>query len=307
MKFMTIAQEKALNKLATIHANEMSKDKGKFPKRRFKPKDILKMIQNKDKVQPTLASLIKTSKIIKKHEIGKNYKTIFTQEEFDSLNKFILSDLNMDSWGIAYFNGNEIYQGMGIPYKNVIVLIRHMEKDKFDTKTLPNMDCMIEVMKVYGDTGVAALEVTNFLRNMGVGAIPNHSLGGNIDYTKAAYKANLGFVGKHGMLITPHIGSCCRISVVYTSIENMDSFLDNNEDFSWGENFCSKCKKCVRSCPYQAIYPKNKVDCYNNIESISYQKCGSGFAKYGCGICIASCPFTSQGYEKIKSLCNNIK
>lgn len=70
---------------------------------------------------------------------------------------------------------------MGMSYKNVIVLARHMDKSKFELDTLPNMDCMIKVMKVYGDTDKASLKTTNFLRNLGFGVVPKHSLGGNVE------------------------------------------------------------------------------------------------------------------------------
>ncbi|MFI3212550.1 MAG: 4Fe-4S binding protein [Eubacteriales bacterium] len=300
MEFMTKPQEKELNKLAVLYANEESKAKGVFPKRRFKGKDILKLIKNQKKVRPTLVSVIKTAGKIKKHDNTKQYKTQISKEEYEKLNQYILRDLDMDSWGVATFEEKEIYKGMGIPYKNVIVMTRHMEKEKFHVETLPNMECMIEVMKVYGDTGIAALGTADFLRNMEFGAIPNHSLGGNVDYTKAGYKANLGFIGKHGMLITPHSGACSRISIVYTSIKNLNDYLQNEEDYSWGKEFCEKCGKCVRNCPYNAIYEKDKIDQFGHVESISNPKCGSGFAHYGCAICIGSCPFTMVGYEKIK-------
>lgn len=300
MEFITIAQEKALNEKATIFANEQSKAKGFFPKRHFKRQDIFKMIKNKKKVGPTLVSVIKSASVIKKHDAQKEYKTTISKDEFIKLDNYIKNSLGMDSWGVATFSESEILKGTGIPYKNVLVLSRHMDNDTFVVKELPNMDCMIEVMKVYGDTGVASLKTTGFLRNMGFGALPNHSLGGNIDYTKAGYKANLGFIGKHGMLITPHSGSCNRLSVVYTSIENLNDFLTNDEDFSWGKDFCSQCKNCVRSCPHDAIYEEAKIDNYGHVECISNAKCNSGFAEYGCAICIAACPFTKAKYSTIK-------
>ncbi len=300
MEFMTKPQEKELNNLAKIFANEQAKSKGGFPKRHFTPKDVAKMIGNRKRIAPTLISLVKTAGVIKKHDVKRQYKTKITRDEFELLRNYILNDMDMDSFGVAYFEAHEIYAGMGIPYQNVLVLTRHMNKTPFDLPKLPNMDCMLEVMKVYGDTGVAALGVTDFLRQRNFGAIPNHSLGGNVDYTKAGYKANLGFIGKSGLLITPQSGACTRISIVYTSIENLGDFLENNEDFSWGRDFCDKCGRCVKTCPYGAIYTQDKVDDHGNVEAISYPKCGSGFAHYGCGICIAACPFTTVGYGQIR-------
>ncbi len=259
------------------------------------------MLKHQKRIRPTLASVLRAAKVIKQHDVARTYKTKITAEEFAQLDTYIKDTLGMDSWGACTFAAHEIFEGDGIPYPNVLVMSRHMEPDTFVVKELPNMDCMLEVMKVYGDTGVASLKATEQLRGMGFGALPNHSLGGNVDYTKAGYKANLGFIGKHGMLITPHSGACNRLSIVYTSIENLGEFLHNDEDFTWGEDFCAKCKNCVRACPYGAIYEDAKVDENGHVECIDCQKCGSGFAHYGCAICIAACPFTKAGYEKIKA------
>ncbi len=301
MEFITNAQRKAINKASTINSNEFSKAKGVFPKRKFKAKDIKKMYDNRSKVYPTLKSVFKTAGVIKKHNIKEKYLNNITIEQFEKIDSYIKNELDMDSWGVCSITEKEIFKGDSIPYSNIIVMSRHMDKKEFVLENLPNIECMIEVMKVYGDTGIATLKLTEFLRNMNFGAIPNHSLGGNIDYTKAGYKANLGYIGKHGLLITPHSGACNRLSIVYTSIDNLDEFLNNNEDFSFGKKFCDKCNKCVNSCPHGAIYKESKVDENGHVECISNLKCNSGFKDYGCGICIAACPFTKIGYCKIKS------
>ncbi len=301
MEFMTNPQKKAINKISNIKSNSSSKAKGYFPKRRFKAKDIKKMLKNQARVRPTILSLNKSASVIKQHDTSKKYEKIISKKDFDELDFYIKNVLNMDSWGVAVFEEKEIFKGNGIPYKNVLVMSRHMENTEFVAEKLPNMDCMLEVMKVYGDTGKSCLAVTKFLRDKNFGAVPNHSLGGNIDYTKAGYKANLGYIGKHGMLITPHSGACNRLSIVYTSIENLGDFLDNSEDFSFGEKFCEKCGKCVKSCPYGAIYEHCITDENGHVECISNEKCNSGFANYGCAICIAVCPFTKAEYHKIKT------
>ncbi len=300
MEFLTIPQEKEINKISTIVADDNAKKKGYFPKRKFKAKDILKLIRNKNRIQHTMISLFKSADAIKAHDLNTTHKTEITKIEFEKLDSFIRDTLKIDSWGIAQFNELEIYKGNKIPYHNVIVLSKHMDNHTFVVNQLPNMDCMLEVMEVYGDTGVACLETTELLRNMGFAAIPNHSLGGNVDYTKAGLKANLGFIGKHGLLITPESGPCNRISIVYTSIENLNDFLKNDLDHSWGNEFCQKCGNCVRSCPYQAIYEQSIIDKFGHVECISNQKCNSGFAHYGCAICIAACPFTKISYQLIK-------
>ncbi len=302
MENVIIGQDRELNKIATVYADENSKEKGYFPKnRKFKNKDKFILVKNIKIVAPTLVSVLKTPKIIKKHDTSKEYENIITKDDFIKLDEYITKKLGMDLWGVCELKSSEVFKNKGIPYKNVIVMSKDMNKEKFEVNSLPNLEFQIEVMKTYGDTGIASLKVTDLLRNLNYGAVPNHSLGGNIDYTKAGLKANLGFIGKNGLLITNKNGSCNRLSVVYTSIENLGMFFNNNIDHSWGYDFCEKCKKCVRECPHNAIYKENKVDKYGHIESISNDKCNSGFIHYGCGVCIGCCPFTTIGYDKLKS------
>ncbi len=296
-------QTREINKIAKIFADETSKKKGYFPKDKyFTLRDKFDMIKKVNVIVPTLSSVIKTPKVISKHDVSKVYKSSVTESEYLQLNNYIKNELGMDAWGVCEFNSTEIYQGNGIPYKNVIVMSRNMDEKKFEFNSLPNMDCQMEVLKIYGDTGIAALKVTELLRSLDYGAVPNHSLGGNVDYTKAGLKANLGFVGKHGMLITDKNGPCNRLSIVYTSIENLSDYLNNDVDHSWGYEFCAKCGKCVRECPYDAIYSESKVDEFGHVECISNEKCNSGFSYYGCGKCIGCCPFTTVGYDKLKSV-----
>ncbi len=301
MDFITKSQEKELNKISTIMYDETSKKKGYFPKdKKFKRKDIIRMVKKHNYVATTIGSVFKTPSVIKKHNSKIQSKTIITHSDFKKLDDLIKNELKMDSWGVAKLSAIDCFQGSGIPFKNVIVMTKHMDKEQFNVPSLPNIDCQMEVLKVYGETGIGALEVTKLLRSLNYGAVPNHSLGGNIDYTKAGMQANLGFIGKHGMLITKENGSCNRISVVYTSIKNLDDFLSNDTDFSWGYEFCNKCKICYKKCPYDAIYEENEVDKYGNVTCISNEKCNAGFKHYGCGICIGVCPFTTAGYDKIE-------
>ncbi len=303
MEFITKAQDRELNKIATIMYDETSKKKGYFPKDKKlanSTNDKKIMFAKRKQVISTIKSVIDTPKVIKKHDIKKHNKKTISKKDFEALNNLIKNELGIDVWGVASLTSIDCFKGTGIPFKNVIVMSKHMDKEKFQTVNLPNMDCQMEVLKVYGETGKSALKVTNLLRELGYAGVPNHSLGGNIDYTKAGMQANIGFIGKHGMLITKENGPCNRISVVYTSIENLDEFLNNDTDFSWGYDFCKKCKKCYKKCPYDAIYEENKIDKYGNVTCISNEKCNSGFKHCGCGICISECPFTSISYDKIE-------
>ncbi len=68
MEFITIAQQKALNQIATVQSNAKSKAKGTFPKRKFSRKDIAKMLKNRKRVGRTMKSVLKSASIIKHHD-----------------------------------------------------------------------------------------------------------------------------------------------------------------------------------------------------------------------------------------------
>ncbi|MFI3175839.1 MAG: 4Fe-4S binding protein [Bacillota bacterium] len=299
-EMITGLQVTELNKIATIRANDEAKARGYFPYHKFKVKDCKVLFEQFDCLKRMYTSIFATSKIIKKHQASRAYGTKITGEQFAKLDHYIKNTLKMDSWGVAQFTEKEIYKGCGIPYRNVIVMSMHMDKERFLSDTFPDAACLMEVYGAYADTGTAAIEVTKLLRDFGFGAAPNHSVGGSIDYTKAGYKANMGFIGRHGLLITPECGPCNRIAVVYTSVENLSDFLETS-DHSWGKEFCKKCGKCVKTCPNQAIYEEEITDEHGHVTCISNAKCNTEFAWYACGHCVSNCPFTTVGYDRIKS------
>lgn len=88
--------------------------------------------------------------------------------------------------------------------------------------------------------------------------------------------------------------------MVYTNIENLP-FQDESE-YDWVLDFCAMCKKCIRKCPPRAIRDNPQPDVDGRISAIDADKCGPYMsANHGCGICIAICPFSMAGYDKIET------
>ncbi len=296
-------QKRAIDKIATIKASDEAKESGYFPviPHKFSLKDCRRLAKDNYIYRRMFASLFKTVKVIKQHKPENAYRSKIKANEFARLDNYIINILGMDNWGIATLNEKEIFKGHGIPYKNVIVITQKMDKESFLTESFPDMDSFAEIFEVYGNTGIGATGIATLLRKMHFGAVPNHSVGGNIDYVKAAYKANLGFIGRHGMLITPESGPCNRIAVIYTNIENLNDFIKNDKNHSWGPEFCNKCRKCFRTCPSNAIYNEPVIDKHGHIECLSNSKCNKEFLHYACGRCISTCPFTVVGYDTLYS------
>ncbi len=292
-------QSDLLNKSATIFSDEKSATKrlyveGKKPK--LMTSDFKYMIRNIKKIYRLPSSLIKTIKLIKSDQ-NKN-KNLLTSTEFKQLQELLIS-LEVEEYGFFEVTPEKIFKGYGVPHRFALVLSIPMNPDSF--KSAPSIECQLEVARVYASTGNAANRVAEFLQSKGYGASPNHSMGGQLDYSMACEWAGIGTVGRHSMAITPRSGACHRISIVYVGIDNLHEFIQpNTHELEWVKSFCKKCGKCIRKCPTRAILDRPVIQDGTYSTKIIYENCCEGFTKYGCGICIEECPFTTIGYEKSK-------
>jgi ferredoxin len=282
---------------AVLFSNKKSISKRSYPDgKHFSPGDIVKLFGKFGYMLKSMGSLQSNLRLIKR-------KTNFSRNSITSENwkklEIRMRQLGVDSYGWLRLDEEDVYQGKGIPYTHALIITINMDAKIF--KTVPSMDGQLEVMRVYGETGEAVNQISRLLRKLHYNAVPNHSMGGAIDYAKAGVKAGIGAMGRHGMLITPEAGACHRSAIVYTDIKNLGDYIPPQEDHSWVSEFCAHCGKCIRSCPTGAIYENPEEDEYGNVSAVEYEKCSAGFAEYGCGICIRACPFTSVGYEKLKA------
>lgn len=199
--------------------------------------------------------------------------------------------------GYAKITPDLIFRDFAIPHDNAIVIISEMEKETFSTA--PSVDAMVEVAKAYADTTLIATKLSRYLRKHGFSAYSGISIGGSVDHTRLAEKAALGKIGYHGSLISPQAGARVRINVVYTNIGNLPFPAEN--EYDWVLDFCEMCKRCIRKCPAEAIRENPPPDADGRISAIDAAKCGPYMAaNHGCGVCIAVCPFSMAGYQKVE-------
>ncbi|MHA1666870.1 MAG: hypothetical protein ACTSW7_05830, partial [Candidatus Thorarchaeota archaeon] len=191
-----------------------------------------------------------------------------------------------------------IFQHMGVLYDNAIILAMEMDQELIDKA--PSQDTMTMVFETYDTLGIAANKIAEFLRENGFGAQADHPLGGLVLFPPLAQKAGIGFVGKHGLLITPEFGSRVRLAAVYTSIENLP-FAEHN-DHEWIADYCSSCGLCIRGCPPRAILNESIVHDSGQTTNIKQAECFEYFLQYyGCSVCIKVCPFSKKPYSDIKT------
>jgi ferredoxin len=193
---------------------------------------------------------------------------------------------------------NAIFQDKGIPHEYAVVITVKMDKEKL--ANAPSFDAFLEVAKGYGNLARIGNQLAGFMRNNGFAAYPGTALGGLTDYTHLAEVAVLGAIGYHGLLITPNEGARIRINTIYTNITNLPIQTEN--EHLWVRDFCAMCKKCIRGCPVNAIYEQPRPRGDGGMQCIDHTACRDYFNQnYGCAVCLAKCPFSEIGYEKIKA------
>lgn len=194
-----------------------------------------------------------------------------------------------------------IFQEFGVIYDNVIILALEMSLEKINKA--PSQETINMVFGTYDELGIAANKIAEFLREQGFAAQADHPLGGLVLFPPLAQKAGIGWVGKHGLLITPEFGPRVRLAAVYTSIQNLP-FVEKN-DHGWIDEYCKMCGICVKQCPPDAILEEAVTHHTGRITNITQQTCFEYFTQfYGCSVCVKVCPFSKAGdtYERLKAV-----
>ena len=172
-----------------------------------------------------------------------------------------------------------------------IVMAIEMDYGKF-----PTSDVGMSAATGLGYSKMAFVSslLAQFVRNIGYQALP---CGNDTALSiPLAVDAGLGELGRNGLLITPQFGPRVRLCKVFTDLPLKP---DMPIDFG-AQEYCEKCRKCMESCPANAI----SEDKTANATTISG---GSGILKWpvngescfrfwcergvDCHICIKVCPF----------------
>lgn len=159
-------------------------------------------------------------------------------------------------------------------------------------------------MDGYKNMAIISKKLSQHLRKHGYAAYPGTALGGVTDYPHLAELAGLGAIGYHGLLISPDEGARLRINTIYTNITNLPTLeaTGKENEHLWVRDFCAMCKKCIRQCPVNAIYEEPKPRGDGGMQTIDHKRCRDYFTRnYGCGVCLAVCPFSHTGYAKVQA------
>lgn len=112
-----------------------------------------------------------------------------------------------------------------------------------------------------------------------------------------AWRAGLGFIGRHGQLVVPRQGSAFFIAELI--IQEEASQYDSPLTDSYFSNLCGRCQRCVDACPTQALQLAGPMRAERCLSYLSIEQRGpipdeaKPFLKdcfYGCDRCLRACP-----------------
>ncbi|MBR8536118.1 4Fe-4S dicluster domain-containing protein [Carboxylicivirga sediminis] len=167
-----------------------------------------------------------------------------------------------------------------------------VEMDHEMVAASPRSSIIMESANQYLQAGIIATQIAMFIRNCGFNARAHIDGNYQVVAPLVARDANLGEIGRMGLLMTPEHGPRVRIGVITT---DMPLPVENRKYDSSYEDFCNKCLKCAINCPASAISDINK-DIINGVErwQINSEKCFKYWCSAGtdCGRCMSTCPYS---------------
>lgn len=148
----------------------------------------------------------------------------------------------------------------------------------------------------YSRDAAVLLTVAQYIRNLGYAAVP--SMNDTALAIPLAIQAGLGEYGRHGLLITPELGTQLRIGKIFTDLP-----LAHDQPKQFGvKKFCENCDRCAQACPARAIPHGGPVPVALNRSglkgvrkwSVDGEACFGYWSKINsdCAICVRVCPWS---------------
>ncbi len=196
-----------------------------------------------------------------------------------------------DLVGVARLDPSWVFDGHEVREPHIVVMGVVMNHERLATAPLPTS--AREVADQYNRGHRAAHRLTDWIRAQGYNAHGHGGPGaGPVSLVPAALAAGFGELGKHGSIINNVHGSSFRLAGVVT---DMPLLPDVPRRFG-ADDFCLSCQVCGNACPPAAIADAKQWVRGAEKWYVDFDKCMPYFAdNYGCGICIAVCPWSKPG------------
>ncbi|MFX1417892.1 MAG: hypothetical protein ACFE9N_03105, partial [Promethearchaeota archaeon] len=219
---------------------------------------------------------------------NENNKKTETTSDFWEIFEKKAKDLNVDLIGYTPVNENYIFKDLKVYGVNAIILSMEIKWDK--VKKAPGAICEIELFRVYKELGDVTIELAEYMKEQGYKSEAHHPFGGKLLYGPHVVAANLGIMGRNGLIITPEFGPRQRWSIITTDAKIP---ITKERDFSELKDFCEKCGACVRECKGGSVYEKPIVKENGITTHIDRSKCiqsilDNNYCSYCLRICMPS-------------------
>jgi len=212
----------------------------------------------------------------------------------EALHTYALSH-ESDQVGVAAIDPAWLFEGFHSDLPFVVMLVVAMDHARAAhlPPTAEHPDWAHETATQYNRGSRAARNLTQWIKAQGFQAKPHTGPWvGSMNLIPAAIAAGVGELGKHGSLINRQLGSSFRLAAVETDMP----LAAGAEDRFGADEFCLGCQVCTNACPPQAISPAKQMVRGAEKWYVDFDKCISYFNEtYGCGICIAVCPWSTPG------------
>jgi reductive dehalogenase len=185
-------------------------------------------------------------------------------------------------------------KGQPIETTHISAIAITVEMNERMLKSAPAGTTVMESSEQYLRSGMLALQLASFIRELGYGATAHIDGNYEVICPLVAVDAGLGTLGRMGLLMTPRLGPRVRIAVVTTDLELLPSERHPEHTTI---HFCHLCKKCAVNCPAAAI-PDGPQSIHEGVKrwKINSEKCYHFWTVSGtdCGRCITVCPFSHR-------------
>ena len=219
-----------------------------------------------------------------------------TGEDVSELIKNKARELGFVEVGITAFDYRYVfrYKKDWVKFPHAICLAT--EQDYERTQTLPSVPAEIAHSGTYRLSSGGAMELADYIRSLGYHAQVHNPSENSAPWIPMFVNAGLGQLGACGYLLTPHVGSRCRLIMMTT-----DAKVTYDQPVDYGMHaFCQVCQVCVNRCPGRALM-RDKI-WWRGVEKnkVYYKRCRPVMARYmNCGICIMVCPIQKYGMQNV--------
>ena len=174
------------------------------------------------------------------------------------------------------------------PY--AIAITVEMDYDMVGTD--PQAPGVMESARQYLESGRAAVQLAQAIRNMGYEARAHIDGNYRVICPLVARDAGLGEIGRMTLLMTPKQGPRVRLAVITT---DLTLNIDHRKASSAMIDFCNICKKCANNCPSLSISFEDREEIDGALRwKLNPDTCFRYWNISGtdCGICMRVCPYS---------------